>query len=136
MSRTILVADDEPALLRLMEFVLSRQGFTLIAATNGEDALALVRSHRPDLVVLDIMMPRRDGYSVTEEIRADPELADLPIVMLSARTQDTDIARAVAVGVDAFLPKPFAPELFVRVVAALLEGAPMPADVQTFERGD
>lgn len=131
MPHTILVADDEPTLLRLMEFVLVRQGHRLLAATNGEEALALAGREKPDLVVLDIMMPRLDGYAVAAAIRADPALAGLPIVMLTARTQDEDIARGVAVGVDTYLTKPFAPELLIQVVAAHLDGAPMPEAVRT-----
>ncbi|MFM7321007.1 MAG: response regulator [Armatimonadota bacterium] len=134
MVRKVLVADDEPALLRLMEFVLSRKEFELLVAVDGEAALALARAHRPDLVVLDIMMPLRDGYSVAEELRADAELGQVPIVMLSARTQDTDVDRAVEAGVDAFLPKPFSPDLFVQLVDALLDGAPMPETVRAFRR--
>ena len=130
MPHTILVADDEPTLLRLLEFVLVRQGHRLLTAANGEEALALVHRERPDLVVLDIMMPRMDGYSVAEAIRADPVSAGTPIIMLSARTQDEDIARGVAVGVDTYLTKPFAPELFIKVVAAHLDGAPMPETVR------
>lgn len=126
MPHTILVADDEPALLRLMEFMLAKQGHLLLTATNGEEALALARERRPDLVVLDIMMPKRDGYSVAAAIRADPQIQHMPIIMLTARAQEDDIARGIAVGVDTYITKPFSPEAFVRVVAAHLEGTPMP----------
>jgi CheY-like chemotaxis protein len=73
MSHKILVVDDEPALLRLMEYVLSRAGYTMLTATNGEEALHETRRERPDLIVLDIMMPRMDGYQVAEAIRSDPD---------------------------------------------------------------
>jgi CheY-like chemotaxis protein len=119
---TILVADDEPALLRLMAFVLQKQGHIMLTASNGEDALRMVRQHRPDLVVLDIMMPRLDGFEVAQTIRADPEIAGTPIVMLSAKAQDEDVQRGLAAGVDTYITKPFAPEQLAQVVADLLSG--------------
>ena len=116
----ILVVDDEPALLRLMAFVLQKQGYQMLTATNGDEALDSVRANRPDLIVLDIMMPRRDGYQVAEAIRADPELASIPIVMLSAKAQDEDIERGMEAGVDTFITKPFDPHQLADTVAAFL----------------
>lgn len=123
MSSTILVVDDEPALLRLMEFLLARQGYTMLTATNGEEALERIRSHRPDLVVLDIMMPKMDGYSVAEAMRADadPQVARTPIIMLSAKAQDEDIERGLQAGVNEYITKPFSPEAFAELVVAHLE---------------
>ena len=121
MPHTILVADDEPALLRLMEFVLARQGHTLITATNGEEALAEARRQRPDLIVLDIMMPRMDGYQVAEAIRADDDLKGTPIIMLSAKAQDEDIARGLEAGVDQYVTKPFSPDELTALVTNYLE---------------
>lgn len=112
----ILVVDDEPTLVRLMEFILAKQGHDMLAATNGEDALAMIRSERPDLVLLDIMMPRIDGYEVARTVRADSELRDIPIIMLSAKAQDHDIQKGIEVGVDEYITKPFAPEQLVHVV--------------------
>ncbi len=121
-SATILVADDEPALLRLMSFVLQKQGHVMLTATNGEEALQMVREQRPDLVVLDIMMPRLDGFQVAERIRSEPEIAGIPIVMLSAKAQDEDVERGLAAGVNTYITKPFAPEQLAIVVADLLRG--------------
>lgn len=118
--RKVLVVDDEPALLRLMEFVLAKQGHILLTATNGEEALEMVRAHRPDLVVLDIMMPRLDGLDVARVLRADPALTTIPIVMLSAKAQDEDIARGLAAGADRYITKPFAPDELADVVAGYL----------------
>lgn len=126
MAHRILVVDDEPALLRLMDFVLARHGYTLLSATNGEEALALAREHRPDLIVLDIMMPRVDGYQVAEVLRADAELASIPIIMLTAKAQEEDIERGLAVGVDRYVTKPFSPDDFVEIVAAHLGSAKQP----------
>jgi len=116
----ILVVDDEPALLRLMEFVLARQGYVLRMATNGDEALIAAQEFRPDLIVLDIMMPRRDGYAVTEAIRADPTLSSTPILMLSAKAQEADIERGMAVGVDTYITKPFDPDALAETVASYL----------------
>jgi DNA-binding response OmpR family regulator len=121
MPHTILVADDEPALLRLMEFVLAKQGHNLITATNGEEALAEARRQRPDLIVLDIMMPRMDGYQVAEAIRADDDLKGTPIIMLSAKAQDEDIARGLEAGVDQYVTKPFSPDELTALVTNYLE---------------
>jgi CheY-like chemotaxis protein len=116
MPYKILVADDEPPIVRLMEFILARHGHQMLTAVNGEQALAMVREHAPDLVLLDIMMPRVDGYEVARTLRADPKLAQMPIIMLSAKAQEEDIQRGMEVGVDAYITKPFSPEHLVEVV--------------------
>ena len=128
---TILVADDEPTLLRLMSFVLQRRGYAMITATNGEEALEKIRLNRPALVVLDIMMPRKDGYQVAAEIRADPELAKTPIIMLSAKAQDDDIERGLNIGVNAYITKPFEPDRLAEAVAAALSGGAVNATAGT-----
>jgi two-component system alkaline phosphatase synthesis response regulator PhoP/two-component system response regulator VicR len=119
------VVDDEPAMLRLMEFIMQRKGYGMLTATNGEEALQVIRQQRPDLVLLDIMMPRLDGYEVAEAIRKDPATAEIPIVMLSAKAQNEDIERGLAVGVDTYVTKPFDPEKLAETVAALLSGEPV-----------
>ncbi len=120
MSPKILVVDDEPALLRLMEFVLAKQGYTMLTATNGEEALLQARQQRPDLIVLDIMMPKLDGYQVAEALRADAELGRIPIIMLSAKAQEEDIERGVEAGVDKYVTKPFSPEHLVELASTYL----------------
>jgi len=119
---TILVVDDEPALLRLMEFMLRREGYTLLTATNGDEAIEVIYERRPDLIILDIMMPKRDGYQVTEMIRSsdDPAITSIPIVMLSAKAQDEDIVRGREMGVEEYITKPFEPEHLASVVAGIL----------------
>lgn len=121
MAFKILVVDDEPSIVRLMEFILARQGHEMMAAVNGEEALEKIRLHKPDLVLLDIMMPRIDGYEVARTLRADPETATLPIIMLSAKAQEEDIRKGVAVGVNEYITKPFSPEHLVHVVADYLQ---------------
>jgi len=120
MAYKILVVDDEPTIVRLMEFILARQGHEMIVAVNGEEALEKIQSQRPDLVLLDIMMPRIDGYEVAQRLRADPATAALPIIMLSAKAQDEDIRKGVEVGIDEYITKPFTPDYLVQVVAKYL----------------
>ena len=117
MAYKILVVDDEPPIVRLMEFILARQGHEMLVAVNGEEAVEKIRTHKPDLILLDIMMPRIDGYEVARRIRANPETAALPIIMLSAKAQEEDIRKGVEVGVDEYITKPFSPEHLVHVVA-------------------
>lgn len=121
MTYKILVVDDEPTIVRLMEFILARQGHQMLVATNGEDALEKVRTEKPDLVLLDIMMPRIDGYEVARTLRADADTATLPIIMLSAKAQEEDIRKGVDVGVDKYITKPFSPEHLVHVVTDMLQ---------------
>ncbi len=116
MAYKILVVDDEPPIVRLMEFILARQGHEMLVAVNGQEALDKVRAHQPDLVLLDIMMPRIDGYEVARTLRADPVTADLPIIMLSAKAQEEDIQKGMDVGVNEYITKPFSPDQLVSVV--------------------
>ena len=127
MAYKILVVDDEPTIVRLMEFILARQGHDMIVAVNGEEALHKIRTQQPDLVLLDIMMPRIDGYEVAQQLRADPATAALPIIMLSAKAQEEDIRRGVEVGVDEYVTKPFSPEHLVHVVSEYLKRIHKPA---------
>ncbi len=120
MAYKILVVDDEPSIVRLMEFILARQGHEMLVAVNGEEALEKVRAAQPDLVLLDIMMPRIDGYEVARALRADPETARMPIIMLSAKAQEEDIQKGMDVGVNKYITKPFSPEHLVHVVADYL----------------
>ncbi len=124
MAYKILVVDDEPPIVRLMEFILARQGHEMLIAVNGQEALDKVRAHQPDLVLLDIMMPRIDGYEVARTLRADPATATLPIIMLSAKAQEEDIQKGIDVGVDEYITKPFSPEQLVGVVGDYLSRVP------------
>lgn len=128
MAYKILVVDDEPPIVRLMEFILARQGHEMIVAVNGEEALDKVRAHAPDLVLLDIMMPRIDGYDVARTLRADPEFANIPIIMLSAKAQEEDIQRGKDVGVNEYITKPFSPDHLVAVVSDYLTRIPGKAE--------
>ncbi len=118
--RTVLVADDDEDILQLVSFRLERAGYTVVTAADGQQALAAAREHRPDLAVLDVMMPGLNGYEVTRELRADPATAAIPVILLTARVQEADVSRGFDAGADDYLRKPFSPqELRSRVQAIL-----------------
>ena len=121
MRHTILVADDEAILRALVRETLSSGGYAVLEAANGDEALDLARSARPDLIVLDLMMPSRSGLEVLRELRADPELAATPVVMLTARARAADREAAAAAGADRFVAKPFSPSELARIVADVLD---------------
>ena len=103
----VICADDDRDILALVALRLERSGFDVATAKDGEEALALARARRPVVVVLDVMMPRLDGVELVKTLRADRELGDVKIILLSARAQDTDVARGLAAGADDYLVKPF-----------------------------
>ncbi len=117
---TILVADDEAVLRALIRATLSSAGYDVLEAVDGDEALELARSARPDLIVLDLMMPKRSGLDVLLELRADPELAITPVVMLTTRARAADREAGAEAGADRFLTKPFSPRELSETVAELL----------------
>jgi two-component system phosphate regulon response regulator PhoB len=121
MDHTVLVCDNEEVLRGLVRATLDGNGYTFVEARDGDDALAQARRVRPNLILLDMMMPGRSGLDVLRELRRDPELRDIPVVMLTARAQAADREAAEAAGVDRFLPKPFSPKELAFAVEELLE---------------
>jgi len=116
----VLVADDDPDIRSLVTLRLERSGYEVIAAGDGEQALAAALERAPDLALLDVMMPKLDGYEVTERLRQEEATRHLPVILLTARVQETDIARGVAAGADDYVKKPFSTtELRDRVQAVL-----------------
>ncbi|HEY3070190.1 MAG TPA: response regulator [Gaiellaceae bacterium] len=116
----ILIADDDPDILGLISFRLRRSGYDVVEAHNGEEAVQVALERRPDLVILDVMMPRVDGYEATRRIRKHEETSRTPVILLTAHVQDADVARGFEVGADDYVRKPFSPqELGDRVQAAL-----------------
>jgi len=118
--RLILVADDDEDILALVTAVLERSGHEVVAVADGAEALATVRTRKPDLAVLDITMPQVDGLEVLRRLRADAETAALPVVLLSAQAQEADIERGFVTGASAYIKKPFSPRELVTRVAQLL----------------
>ena len=106
---TILLVDDEPYILRSLSYLLTREGYSVETASNGEEGLARVRELAPPLVFLDIMMPRMNGYEVCEQIKQDPTLAQTYVIMLSAKGQQIDRERGLLGGADEYMTKPFSP---------------------------
>ncbi|MGB0621699.1 MAG: response regulator [Myxococcota bacterium] len=123
MSSHILVVDDEPDILELTRFALSQDGFDVETAATGEEALEQLRRRRPDLVVLDLMLPDRPGTEVCRTMRGLPELSDVPVIMLTARSDEVDRIVGFELGADDYVTKPFSPrELCLRVKAILRRG--------------
>ena len=130
MNRTILVVDDEPRIVEIARDYLERAGFQVASAGDGPAALTLTRSLRPALLVLDLMLPGMDGLDITRALRRDPDLQHLPIIMLTARVEETDRLIGLELGADDYLTKPFSPrELVARVRSVLrrVEGAQTPS---------
>jgi DNA-binding response OmpR family regulator len=116
----ILIAGDDPDILALVSFRLERAGYEVVQARNGEEAVQVALARRPDLAVIDVMMPRTDGYEATRQLRQQEETSRMPIILLTARVQEEDIARGFDAGADDYVRKPFSPqELGSRVQAAL-----------------
>jgi DNA-binding response OmpR family regulator len=121
MSKRILIVDDEPNIVISLEFLMMREGHEVRVARDGEAGLAAVRTHRPDLVVLDVMMPKLDGFAVLEAVRSDPKLAATRILMLTAKGREAEMAKGLALGADAYMSKPFSTRDLVDKVKELLE---------------
>jgi DNA-binding response OmpR family regulator len=116
----VLAADDDPDILSLVVFRLERAGYEVLTAPDGDEALRLALERKPDLAVLDVMMPKLDGYEVTRRLRAHEPTSRLPIILLTARVQEADITRGFEAGADDYIKKPFSPqELRARVHAIL-----------------
>jgi DNA-binding response OmpR family regulator len=123
MAKKVLIADDEPNIVTSLEFLMTRGGYEVQVARNGEEALALVESFAPDLVLLDVMMPQRSGYEVCQKMRARPEWRRIKIVMLSAKGREAEVSKGLSLGADAYVTKPFSNrELLERVAGLLAEG--------------
>ena len=119
-EKKILVVDDEPYIVRTLTYVLKGEGYDVSTATNGEEAAEKVQKSKPDLMFLDVMMPKKNGYELCEEIKSNAGLSDIHINMLTAKGQEADKEKAISVGVDEFITKPFSPLQVVDRVKELL----------------
>ena len=123
MNANILIADDEPNQLELMSFNLSNAGYSIIKATNGKEAIELIENHSPDLIILDWMMPKMSGIDVCRTLRSRPETKQIPIIILSARSEDSDKSLGLDTGADDYISKPFSPKELISRVKTLLRRA-------------
>jgi DNA-binding response OmpR family regulator len=122
MSQKILVADDEPNIVISLEYLLKREGYTVLIARDGQEALETIAREQPDLVLLDVMMPKKTGFEVCQSVRASDKLQATKILMLTARGRDTDVTKGLALGADAYITKPFSTRELVQKVAQMLAG--------------
>ncbi len=120
MKKSVLVVDDEPNIVLSLEFLLKRAGYDVRVARSGEDAVKAVTERVPDLIVLDVMLPALDGYHVCETIRADPKLNSARILMLTAKSRDVEREKALALGADDYMTKPFSTRELVERVRSIL----------------
>ncbi len=121
-GRKVLAVDDERHIVRLIQVNLERAGYQVSTAFDGTEALKKVEADKPDLIVLDVMMPKMDGFEVLKRLQANPESREIPIVMLTAKAQDADVFRGWASGVSAYLTKPFNPLELITFVKRILSG--------------
>ena len=120
MGKRILIADDEPNIVISLEYLMKREGFEVYVANDGEATLAALASLRPDLVLLDIMLPKKSGFEVCQQIRANSKWKDIKVVMLTAKGRETEVSKGLALGADVYVTKPFSTKDLVAQVRALL----------------
>ena len=120
MAKKILITEDSPTILEILKSVLVEEGYEVIAASDGQQALNLAKTEKPDLMVLDLMLPKIDGYKVCRMLKFDEKYKDIPIIMLTARTNETDEKLGKEVGADAYIKKPFQPEVVIDEIKKLL----------------
>ena len=123
MPKEILIVEDEPGVVVAIQFLMEQQGHNVLVAERGEDALDLIYKYKPDLVLLDIMLPGISGWEVCEIIRLNPDCRNIKIAFLTARGDESEIARGLALGADAYITKPFSNDQLVAKVNAILEDA-------------
>lgn len=116
----ILIVDDEEDILELIEFNLVREGYRVFSVLTGEDAIKTIRKEKIDLMILDLMLPGIDGFEVTKQIKNNPEVPDVPIIILSAKGEESDVVTGLELGADDYISKPFSPKILVARVRSLL----------------
>lgn len=119
MSKQVLLIEDEPNIIEAISFILSRDGWSVKTHSNGADAVAMVKERKPDVLILDVMLPGKSGYDILRELRDDPDINGLPVLMLTARGQTKDREIAERAGCDAFMTKPFSNADVLETVRAL-----------------
>jgi DNA-binding response OmpR family regulator len=124
--RKVLIADDEPNIVTALDFLLRRSGYDVRVASTGEEALALVESYGPDVVLLDIMMPQKSGYDVCQRMRERPEWRHIKIVMLSARGREAEVNKGLSLGADLYITKPFSTHELIATINGFFDGSAKP----------
>ena len=124
MTTKILIADDEPNILISLEFLMKREGYEVSVARDGQEAMEALRREHPRLLLLDVMMPRKTGFEVCQEVRNDDSIRSTLILMLTAKGRETDVVKGLALGADAYMTKPFSTRELVQKVREMLEAAP------------
>ena len=120
MAKYVLIVDDEPNIVLSLEFLMKKEGYEVQSASNGEEAMQAIGEKTPDLILLDVMMPRKDGYEVCQELRANPAWEDIKIIMLTAKGRNVEREKGLALGADDYITKPFATQEIVKKVKSLL----------------
>lgn len=126
MAHRILIADDEPNIVLALEFLMKKEGYEVQTVDDGESVLLAIKECRPDLILLDIMMPNLDGYEVCQRIRSDPSMKDIVIIMLTAKGREVEREKGLALGADFYITKPFSTREVVQKVREILADNPGP----------
>lgn len=124
MAATVLIADDEPNIVAALEYLMEKEGYRVLIARNGDEALQQVEAHLPDLVLLDVMMPVKSGYEVCEKMRARAEWRQIRIIMLSAKGRDIEVSKGLSAGADLYVTKPFSTRDLLAKVQEMLQRQP------------
>ncbi len=120
MPKKIMVVDDEPYIARVIKFKLEQEGYIVISANDGVTGLAKIREEKPDMVLLDVMMPGMTGYEVCQQIKGDAELAGIPVVILTAKGQERDREHGFSMGASDYITKPFSPNRLLELVKSIV----------------
>jgi DNA-binding response OmpR family regulator len=120
MAKYVLIVDDAPNIVLSLEFLMKKEGYDVLSVSNGEEAMEAIAEKIPDLILLDVMMPRKDGYEVCQELRAKPDWKDIKIIMLTAKGRDVEREKGLALGADDYITKPFATHELVNKVKTIL----------------
>ncbi|HAD81916.1 MAG: hypothetical protein A2509_02800 [Candidatus Edwardsbacteria bacterium RIFOXYD12_FULL_50_11] len=123
MAKKIMVVDDEPYIARVIKFKLEQEGYTVISANDGQSGLQKIKEEKPDMVLLDVMMPGLSGYEVCQKIREDAELAGIPVVILTAKGQERDREQGLSMGASDYITKPFSPNRLLELVKSMIGDA-------------
>ena len=126
MGKKVLIADDEPNIVTSLEYLMTKRGHEVKIARNGDEALALVESFLPDVVLLDVMMPRKSGYEVCQQIRERADWRHIKVVMLSAKGRESEVNKGLSLGADSYVTKPFSNQELIDKIDALLGGGAKP----------